>query len=162
MSKPMALLAFFILSTAAQSALADGNIAVGLASDYHAVRSVNPALTGMFLVSDEGIIQTYFIYENQEVNSTGSSYGIALNYKHLISGSGEGGFHIGGGIGIGSFPKDKTFMHVNALGGFRWSPASRVYLHIDGGATFGQADSKSEVMIGGNSFLMGLSLVYLL
>jgi hypothetical protein len=138
------------------------DIAVGLASDYHAVRTTDTALTGLFLVSDDGLIQGYFVYENSEVNNTGTTYGFALNYKHLIAGTGENGFHVGAGIGVGSFPRDKSFMHINGLVGFRYSPASQVYLHVDGGISVGSADSKTEVMIGGNSALFGITLAYLL
>ena len=134
--------------------------AVGLASDYHAVRSVDTALTALFALGETDDIQAYFIFANQDVNNTGTTFGISAAYKHLVSGSDDGGFHLGAGLGFGTFPKDKSFVHVNGIAGFRFSVARQVLVHVDGGLSAGTADGKTEIMIGGNSLLFGLTLAY--
>jgi hypothetical protein len=136
------------------------NPAVGLASDFHAVRTTDTALTALFGVNDQDLIQGYFVFANSDAANTGTSFGIAGTYKHLISGSDDGGFHIGGGLGMGSFPKDKSFVHINGVIGFRFVIAKYVTAHVDGGLSIGSADSKTEFLIGGNSALFGLTLAY--
>jgi hypothetical protein len=152
-------LLFLILTWLAFSAQAQAqtqNSAFGLASDYHVVRTEETALTGIFFVGASGMVQPYFVV----VSSDPTLFGMGGSYKHTVSGDSSDGLHVGGGMGFGTFAKDKNFVHFNGIAGFHFSIAKHILIHIDGGLTVGTADSKNQLYIGGHSSIFGLSALY--
>ncbi len=128
----------------------------GLASDFHAVRTNDTALTA---AQEFGhiMLQEYLIMESQG-NST--TYALAANLKATVSGGIRDGFHVGGGMGLRSTSGRRSDTYFNGILGFHFEPASRVSVHVDGGISFANDNNNSSVQIGGDSALWGVSLLY--
>ncbi len=132
------------------------NAAVGLASDFHATRSNDTAITGIWSLNNGQFVQGYFMVES---NGTTTFSAVGAAYKYTISGDEAEGLHVGGGLGIGG-SDGNNFTHINGIVGFHFGVARQISIHIDGGISVGSANSKSETYFNGNSPLFGLSAVY--
>jgi hypothetical protein len=97
-------------------------------------------------------------------------FGVEGLYKRVILGDTASGFHVGGGLGLGT---TGTFaMGIVALGGIHHNLSSHIALAFDGGATFGitsvaatapatGSSSQADFGIGSLSSILGASIHYL-
>jgi hypothetical protein len=134
------------------------NIAVGVGSSYHALLNNETSVTGLFNVSDMGAIQAHLLL----AGSDPSIFSFAGHYKHTISGDLTDGFHVGGGVGFGTYAQNQNFFAINGIAGFHFGVAKRVLVHVDGGLSLVNSNSRTQIMIGGHSPMWGVSLLYAL
>jgi hypothetical protein len=140
------------------SGYAASTIAVGVGSSYHALLSNETSITGLFTVGSLGAIQAHLLVAGTDP----AIFGVAGNYKHTISGDLNDGFHVGGGVGFGSYTQNQNFFALNGIAGFHFGVAKRVLVHVDAGLTLANSNSRSQLKIGGHSSLFGISLLYAL
>lgn len=131
-------------------------VALGLVSSSHFLRNVETGFTGIYYLNDVGMIQGYLLLASTDP----SIYGVGASYKHTVMGDMSEGFHVGGGLGFGSYTRDKTFTHINFVAGFHFPLATHLTVHIDTGLSMQIADSKTQMIISGGSAVYGLSLLY--
>lgn len=92
---------------------------------------------------------------------------VVSQYKRTITQSQNAGFHIGGGLGLGSLRvgvENGFALSVNGLAGihFRLADAPKVQFHVDGGPVLSVIDGDANFTIGALSGLLGLSIIYTL
>ena len=94
------------------------------------------------------------------------SFGLGGLFKRTIKTFSLGGFHLGGGLGLGSGQTLKGsafFFSVAAIGGFHFSlpGVDRIQISVDAGPVLNVLDGTANLTLGGLSSALGLSLVYL-
>lgn len=151
-------------SSSSDSDSSDMGFAFGYASNAAALYHNEPGLTGMFPVGDKGAVQIFFALYDSDPNT----YGLAGIYKYTLSGNQSSGFHVGGGLGIGSWMEDRSYMHIIGDAGFHFTLKKQVVLHIDGGlliksdeAPAATAPKDSGMVLAGFSEHLGIALMYI-
>ena len=145
------------------------NFLVGLALDrvYTGSNTV-PGLTGVLILKDKNAIQIYFGMSTVQPALLGGG----AQFKHTLVGDVYKGFHIGGGVGLGatvpSFAAAATrsFYVTIAPGlGGHFEVADGVLVSFDASYAFQLFTSAAkdfDMFIGGNSTLLGASVVFAL
>ncbi|MDZ4661850.1 MAG: hypothetical protein SGJ18_09565 [Pseudomonadota bacterium] len=151
-------------STDSDSDSNDAGFALGYSSNAAALFYDSPGLTGLFPIGDNGAIQAYFALYDSDPNT----YGIGAIYKYTISGNQSSGFHVGGGLGLGTWSKDKSYMHIIGDAGIHFSIKKHVLVHIDGGLLIksdeqaaNNAPKDSGMVLAGFSEHIGLAIMYM-
>ena len=136
--------------------------AVGYSSNTAVLYSDSPGMTGLFPIGDNGAIQGFFALYDSDPNT----YGMGAIYKYTISGNQSSGFHVGGGLGLGKWMNDRSYMHIIGDAGFHFSLKKHILVHIDGGIVMksdeqpGNAAKDSGMVLAGFSDHIGLALMY--
>lgn len=135
---------------------------MGLASDgIYSVSSAVPALTALLNLGDRTALQLYFGMSTIDPVNLGGG----ANFKYSVVGNNSKGFHVGGGVGLGvtGAALTQTF-YINiapGLGG-HYEVVDGVILAVD--ASFAvkitTSPSNADMAIGGNSGLLGASIVF--
>lgn len=143
------------------------NFLVGLALDkvYTGSNSV-PGLTGVVIINEKNALQIYFGMSTVQPALLGGG----AQFKHTLAGDVYKGFHIGGGVGLGatvpSFATTRSFYVTIAPGfGGHFEVSDGVLVSFDGSYAFQlftSATKDFDMSIGGNSFLLGASVVFAL
>jgi hypothetical protein len=146
---------------------------LGLASAYNLTAS-DAALTGWI-----GLTPKFGIQPLLSIGST-SPFNISAGAlaKYTVAQHGAGGFHLGGGMSLGSIhdrprnggllfgnvsgTKSGFNMALTALAGVHYEmPNTNIVLHFDGGANFGLADGDTDFNLGAVGGLLGASIIYI-
>lgn len=149
-------------SSDSDSSSGDMGFAVGYSSNSAVLYSDRPGFTGLFPIGDSGAVQAYFALYDSDPNT----YGIGAIYKHTISGNQSNGFHVGGGLGLGTWMQDKSYMHIIGNAGMHFSLKKQIHVHIDGGLTIksdeqaGNTTKDSGMVMAGFSDHIGLAIMY--
>jgi hypothetical protein len=133
---------------------------LGLAS-VSGLTQTQTAITGWFELDRKNAFQGFIGFGG---TSPVQIMGAAL-FKHLLAESGNAGFHLGGGFGIGatSAAASTAFgLTVTGVMGVRYSLGenSRTILQFDGGPLFSLVGSSSNFTIGALSANLGASIIY--
>jgi hypothetical protein len=149
---------------------------LGFASAYN-VTSSNTALTGWIGLSPKfGIQPLLSVGSTSPFNFAAGALG-----KYTIVQQGAGGFHLGGGLTLGSVHVGSTgggtlfgnsaaigaktgfSMGLTALAGVHYQlPNTSIMLHFDGGANFGLIDGDTDFNLGSTiGGLLGASIIYM-
>ncbi len=152
--------------TTSSSSDSDSNetgIAAGYSSNAAVLYHDTPGLTALFPIGDAGAIQAYFALYDSDPNT----YGLGAIYKHTISGNQSTGFHVGGGLGLGTWMQDRSYMHIIGNAGIHFSVKRHVMVHIDGGLIIkndeqagNTTDKDSGMVMSGFSDHLGLAMMY--
>jgi len=142
------------------------DIWAGLALDAAVTRSTTtPSISALFILQDKLSLQTYAML----ADTSPFLFAIGANMKYSLIGDAVKGFHIGGGFGLGTIVGTAVapattgtdfFVDINALMGLHFPIVESVMINIDGGATLGVGGNNTTFVIGGNSVLLGLSILY--
>lgn len=154
-------------SSDSDSSSGDYTFGVGYASNAAALYSDRPGITGIFAIGNDGAIQAFFAMYDSDPNT----YGMGAIYKHNIGGSRTSGFHVGGGLGLGTFAEvagqKKSYFHIIGNAGIHFAIKKQIIIHIDGGLIMksndqtGSTEKDSGMVIAGFSDLLGISLIYM-
>lgn len=147
---------------------------LGFASAYNLTAS-STALTGWI-----GLTPKFGIQPLLSIGSTSPfNFSVGGIGKYTVAQRGAAGFHLGGGLSVGSIHKGTTQggilfgnsgiptksgfnMGLAALAGVHYElPNTSLVLHFDGGANFGLADGDSDFNLGTVGSLLGASIIYL-
>lgn len=148
---------------------------LGFASAYNLTAS-STALTGWI-----GLTPKFGIQPLLSIGSTSPfNFSVGGIGKYTIAQRGAGGFHLGGGLSVGSIHKGASTnsgslfgnsgtasksgfnMGLAALAGVHYElPNTSLVLHFDGGANFGLADGDTDFNLGTVGSLLGASIIYL-
>jgi hypothetical protein len=145
------------------------NFLVGLALDrIYTGSSTVPGLTGVLILNEKSAIQIYFGMSTVQPALLGGG----AQFKHTIAGDVYKGFHIGGGVGLGATVPSfaaaaaRTFYVTIAPGlGGHFEVSDGVLVSFDASYAFQLFTSAAkdfDMSIGGNSTLLGASVVFAL
>jgi hypothetical protein len=135
---------------------------VGIAADDRYCGSTTPCITAS-LLSDKSAIQAYVGIPTIKPFFV---VGGGINYKYSLVGDSSRGFHIGMGIGLGAMNVAAArtfFINIQPLMGLHFHVADHVLLNFDTGLTFQiqtEGTSNLDLILGGNSILMGCSIQF--
>jgi hypothetical protein len=121
------------------------------------------AVTGLFNLSSGDMIQVLFAVPSTVGDL---SLGVGGVYKHSISEHQGAGFHLGGGLALGTIAGDFA-ISMAAIAGLRFSVpgTSAIQIHLDGGPSFSlistSPNSQSSFAISALSTALGLSVFYI-
>jgi hypothetical protein len=150
-----------LLVTFGQNALGAG---IGVATNSHLLKTGDTALSGTVNVSGSSFMQWFFTVPQSDP----MVYSLGIAMKFTVSGTGANGLHAGGGLGIGEYAEDLSFLRLGGILGFHFTVVRNVFISLDAGLTIAKDelpvkdDEKSQISIGGQSGLLGLSAVYLM
>ncbi len=136
-------------------------IYVGSAIDTPYTQSATvPGLTAIFLLSEKSALQAYLGMPTINPFLIGAGF----NYRYTLVGDSLKGFHIGAGLGLGAMNSAARTFYVNVqpLFGIHFEIIERVMLVFNSGLNF-QVTTQAgalELVLGGNSPLMGVSLAF--
>lgn len=147
------------------------NFLVGLALDrIYTGSSAVPGLTAVLVLNDKSAIQIYFGMSTVQPALLGGG----AQFKYTIAGDVYKGFHIGGGVGLGAtqpglnppVATPRTFYVTIAPGlGGHFEVSDGVLVSFDASYAFQLYTSAAkdfDMSIGGNSTLLGASVVFAL
>jgi hypothetical protein len=123
------------------------------------------SVTGLLQLTGNDAIQ---LFASIPHTTPGFSFGVGASYKRLLFGTESAGFHLGGGLALGSIGTaggTDFAMELPALIGVQFNIGnSPIAIHLDGGAAFGIYAPKTgttvNFAIGQFSSLLGASVVY--
>ena len=147
------------------------NFLVGLALDrVYTGSNTIPGLTAVLVLNDKNAIQIYFGMSTVQPALLGGG----AQFKHTLVGDVYKGFHIGGGVGLGATQPGlaptaatpRTFYVTIAPGlGGHFEVSDGVLVSFDASYAFQLFTSAAkdfDMFIGGNSTLLGASVVFAL
>jgi hypothetical protein len=155
------------------SSHSDIHYGLGFASAYNLTAS-DTALTGWI-----GLSPKFGIQPLVSIGSTSPfNFSIGALGKYTVAQHGAGGFHLGGGLSVGSIHKGTTGggilfgnsgsmksgfnMGLSALAGLHYEiQNTNIMLHFDGGANFGLADGDTDFNLATVGGLLGASIIYM-
>ena len=142
----------------------DSSTAVGIASNSQLLYHTETSITALFDIGKKAGIQAFLVVPSSDP----MTYGLGAQYKYTISGGKSLGFHVGGGLGIGDFAKDRSFLRIMGVAGLHFKIRKRILIHADTGLTLtrdddptGGDEDSNQTTITGNSILYGLSIMYM-
>jgi hypothetical protein len=111
---------------------------------------------------------------NNAGTSRGFGFGVGGIYKRTLFGGENGGFHLGGGLGLGTFATNASVidgatstdfaMNIPLIAGVHFKvPNTGIAFHFDGGTVFGLITATRTAVsftMGQLSALMGASVAY--
>lgn len=142
--------------------------AVGFSTVQNAVPGSTAAITGMIQLTPVDTFQAFFTIPSTSPFEIG---GAGL-YKRTIASSKGAGFHVGGGLGLGSISGKAAggnffSMNLSVIGGFHFELPGipHVVAHLDGGPAFSlvttDPSTTTNFQVGALSAALGASIVYL-
>lgn len=146
---------------------AGGGFGMGFAS-YSSLTNVSavsvPAMSLGIDVGQAGMIQAMFGLSS----ASPINFGVGAEYKHIVAGSRAGGFHLGGGFGLGTTgvtgAVPQFFLSFNAVAGvnFVLPNVNNIQIDFDFGPQVGinLANSTASLNVGGFSSVYGMSIHY--
>lgn len=145
---------------------AGGGFGIGMASFSSLGNVTGAAFPGLSLAidtSNSGMIQAMVGI----TTVTPFAFGFGAEYKHLVSGTKAGGFHLGGGLALGTTGPAGVanfFMNFNALAGLQFvlPNVNNIQFDFDMGfqAGFNAATATAVLALGGMSAVYGMSIHY--
>lgn len=133
------------------------------------------AVTAILELSDKQALQFHLALPS----SSPFEFAVVGQFKQTITESQNAGFHVGGGLGLGSVSTGSTttivagvpvvtsssgfLLSINALAGihYKFSDAPNLRFHFDGGPTFTSTDGEADFSIGAASSWFGASVLYM-
>jgi hypothetical protein len=135
---------------------------LGSASDSSFIGSEVPGLSALLSFNDTCSLQFYLGIPTILPFAMGGG----ANFRVSVAGDNSRGLHIGGGLGLGAknFGGARTFF-VNVVPslGVHFEIVDKVLMSFDSGATFSlmpSGTSNIEIILGGRSLALGLSVLY--
>jgi len=120
--------------------------------------SAFPSLSALMMMGDKSALQFYLGIASITPAFT---FGAGANFKHSIVGDAIKGFHIGGGVGMGT-TASVFFINFQPTLGMHFEIQENVMLNLDSGLSFFLIPGGATVFnlaLGGNSPFLGLSLL---
>ena len=142
------------------SSTSSKQVGLGLSTNTPGLPSVtSSALSGWIHLGTGKALQLTF-----GVGGTSPKFSMGLGsyYKYTLAASGNTGFHIGGGFGLGSI-LGKFFFGVGPVAGihFFFPGLDHLLINMDAGATLTVVDGTVNFLTGNLSSILGASIHYL-
>lgn len=148
-----------------KSAPSSGGARWGLGvSTATAVTFTNTAFSAIHEFSPSSALHLFLAIER---TSPAFVFGTGALYKYNIAGDNRGGFHIGGGLGLGTILAGATNVFGISIGGvagphFTVPGVDRLLISADAGVGVSIIDGSANFALGGLSTVLGLSIHYML
>jgi hypothetical protein len=122
------------------------------------------ALSGWFELSPSTSLQTTFGI----AGTSPFQFGVGGYFRSRVSGNESAGFHVGGGLNLGSFSQGAVgtdfYVVISPLAGMHFNvpSISNIFLTLDGGVNFRIIGGNFDVAVQNTSPALGLSIHYIL
>lgn len=137
-------------------------VAVGLSTNGLLLKTDVAALTALFSKDEKTEFQAALAIPQTDP----FLYSLGATLYFNVHGTPDLGFHTGGGLGLGSHAKDLMFFRLAAQAGFHWTMLERLVFRVDAGLALSNeekpsgSDGENQLILSGNSSLVGLSILY--